>query len=773
MIGVTMKIRNALLIAASAGLAVSGTASAQYGLVSSIPGTFTDISATGAVIISEGDDMSVPFVSGVTNALVTSPNLYASTNGNVTDAEFWFYFNELLPMPEVTFGLFPFWDDLYVDAPGSILHQTVVENGVNVEIIQWNQVRTYAAGPGSARGTFQIKIFASGPTPVQYIYQDVTYAGTFSGNGASATVGLQTPTSMEMYSFDTPLINNGLVLSVVPATAGACCLPDLTCTATSQNTCTLLGGTYSGNNTTCATANCPTPGACCLEDGSCTQATPEDCSAFGGVYNGNSTSCASTNCPQPGACCLNLGMCQFVQESRCLTMGGVFRGAGVTCATAACPAPPGTISTMFAANNGGDPGGAVYFDLSVGPSPITISALNTNTDTSGNFGMTVYTVAGGYAGNLGSSGPWTLQSTGEGTGAGYDQPSNVVLHAPFVLSANTTYGVALVMDPNAAHVYTNGDGTNQQHANADLSLSFGAASNAPFNGIIFEPRVWNGTVYYALGGTAPSTGACCRPNGSCVVTTSAYCTTIGGTYRGNSTICATANCPLPPGTWVEENDAGELPASAQVTRGPSTSTALNEIRGAIGSGDVDMYKIRICNPGSFSATTVGGAGWDTMLWLFDLSGNGVTGDDDTESSLQSALGPSTITASGEYLLAISRYYNPPVDAGTTVMFEWGDPEWTLVAGVGPIAGWNGNAAAGGNYSLFLTGSCFDEGSGGCYANCDASTTAPVLNVQDFTCFLQRYAAGDSYANCDNSTVAPVLNVQDFTCFLQRYAAGCP
>ena len=30
-----------------------------------------------------------------------------------------------------------------------------------------------------------------------------------------------------------------------------------------------------------------------------------------------------------------------------------------------------------------------------------------------------------------------------------------------------------------------------------------------------------------------------------------------------------------------------------------------------------------------------------------------------------------------------------------------------------------------------------------------------------------------YANCDGSTAAPVLNVNDFTCFLNRYAAGCP
>jgi hypothetical protein len=60
----------------------------------------------------------------------------------------------------------------------------------------------------------------------------------------------------------------------------------------------------------------------------------------------------------------------------------------------------------------------------------------------------------------------------------------------------------------------------------------------------------------------------------------------------------------------------------------------------------------------------------------------------------------------------------------------------------------------------------------CYPNCDESTAAPILNVADFTCFLQRFAAGNSYANCDNSTNAPFLNVADFTCFLQRFAAGC-
>jgi choice-of-anchor B domain-containing protein len=66
-----------------------------------------------------------------------------------------------------------------------------------------------------------------------------------------------------------------------------------------------------------------------------------------------------------------------------------------------------------------------------------------------------------------------------------------------------------------------------------------------------------------------------------------------------------------------------------------------------------------------------------------------------------------------------------------------------------------------------------SGGAPCYANCDGSSSAPVLNVLDFNCFLNRFAAGESYANCDGSTVAPIFNVLDFNCFLNRFSAGCP
>jgi len=62
--------------------------------------------------------------------------------------------------------------------------------------------------------------------------------------------------------------------------------------------------------------------------------------------------------------------------------------------------------------------------------------------------------------------------------------------------------------------------------------------------------------------------------------------------------------------------------------------------------------------------------------------------------------------------------------------------------------------------------------GGCYANCDGSTIAPVLTANDFQCFLNYYAAGSSNANCDGSTTMPVLSANDFQCFLNAYAVGC-
>ncbi len=49
----------------------------------------------------------------------------------------------------------------------------------------------------------------------------------------------------------------------------------------------------------------------------------------------------------------------------------------------------------------------------------------------------------------------------------------------------------------------------------------------------------------------------------------------------------------------------------------------------------------------------------------------------------------------------------------------------------------------------------------------------ALTVADINMFLNFFAARDPRANCDASTTVPVLNMLDFTCFLNAFATGCP
>jgi glucose/arabinose dehydrogenase len=61
----------------------------------------------------------------------------------------------------------------------------------------------------------------------------------------------------------------------------------------------------------------------------------------------------------------------------------------------------------------------------------------------------------------------------------------------------------------------------------------------------------------------------------------------------------------------------------------------------------------------------------------------------------------------------------------------------------------------------------------CRANCDGSTTPPILDINDFVCFIDHFMQGDPYCNCDHSTTPPVLNIYDFICYQHQFSLGCP
>jgi subtilisin-like proprotein convertase family protein len=223
------------------------------------------------------------------------------------------------------------------------------------------------------------------------------------------------------------------------------------------------------------------------------------------------------------------------------------------------PPVSGTLETLYAGGNGGANGGAVYFDLTVGPNDIDITAFDVNTPDPGAFTLDVYTLVGTSVGNETNMGLWTLSGTGSGTGAGGGNPSTATLAASFSLSASTTYGIALVLDATHNFTYTNGNGGNQAYSNADLSLALGQASNVPFTAGIFSPRVFNGAVSYDVGTSiVPFSGTFdCSNVGANTITL------IVTDTEGNSSSCTST-------VTVEDNIAPEIVCIGEQVVGPNT-----------------------------------------------------------------------------------------------------------------------------------------------------------------------------------------------------------
>lgn len=157
---------------------------------------------------------------------------------------------------------------------------------------------------------------------------------------------------------------------------------------------------------------------------------------------------------------------------------------------------PTGLSTLFTGGNGGSNGGAIYFDATFN-GDIHWTGVELNSDAAAGTKVTidVYTRAGTYVGNTSSTSGWTARTAGHGTAAGPNTPTRIFFNEPIFMFGPVTNGVAIVAR-NFGHDYTNGNGSNQAYSDANVSLSLGAASNVPFTGSAFTPRVANLTLHY-------------------------------------------------------------------------------------------------------------------------------------------------------------------------------------------------------------------------------------------------------------------------------------
>lgn len=153
-----------------------------------------------------------------------------------------------------------------------------------------------------------------------------------------------------------------------------------------------------------------------------------------------------------------------------------------------------SLETLFAANNGGSVGGAVYFNLTPAANLyITGFEVNTTVAVDTPIEMDVYTRSGTHVGFEGSRSNWTPRTMGRGVAAAVNTGSLIELNTPILLGPSLT-GIALVAR-NFNHRYTNGTGTNQNYSDTNLTLDLGSATNAPFGSVI-TPRVANIRVRY-------------------------------------------------------------------------------------------------------------------------------------------------------------------------------------------------------------------------------------------------------------------------------------
>lgn len=165
--------------------------------------------------------------------------------------------------------------------------------------------------------------------------------------------------------------------------------------------------------------------------------------------------------------------------------------------------------------------------------------------------------------------------------------------------------------------------------------------------------------------------------------------------------------------YTENSDAGETLNTAQPVIS-SDSSLLKSITGTL-NGDADLFQISLTGGQTFSATTVGGADFDTQLFLFGSAGKGVYGNDNesyTPGFNQSTLpiGGFSPAESGIYYLGISGFDYDPVGSKGEIFPDFPDVAFNQVVGStgfggeSPLSGFNGAILdKGGNYTIALTG----------------------------------------------------------------------
>ena len=168
---------------------------------------------------------------------------------------------------------------IFADSPSASPLSDFIVDPSSLPIGPWTGVSS--SGGGHNGPTLSPVVVQDPPYPPLY-WTPAAVGDSLTWRGESShlvTTGLQWST---LESATGQYVNFEDMTNVNCGPQGGCCLPT-GCQMTSNDICTALGGTYSGDGTNCSA--CPAPGGCCTSSG-CTQLTQAACTSAGGHWQG-------------------------------------------------------------------------------------------------------------------------------------------------------------------------------------------------------------------------------------------------------------------------------------------------------------------------------------------------------------------------------------------------------------------------------------------------------------------------------------------------------
>ncbi len=155
------------------------------------------------------------------------------------------------------------------------------------------------------------------------------------------------------------------------------------------------------------------------------------------------------------------------------------------------PAVNNNIVTLFTGNTGQ---AGNMFDITA-VNTLTVDSFDINCSVSGL--IEVWYRPGSYVGFISTNAGWTKVGDYTVTTSGINNPTRLPLGGVTV-PAGQTYGFYITYVSGIGIWYNDGTGTNEVYTNSDMTIE--ARHGGGYFNVTLTPRVWNGRVYYSVGG---------------------------------------------------------------------------------------------------------------------------------------------------------------------------------------------------------------------------------------------------------------------------------